>query len=55
MENTILFYGFYFNKTSPTTDVKYQMPLGYMLVTVAYFFISLILMVTRYELFLMLP
>ena len=50
MESSVLFYGYYFNKTfyfnsfidSPT---NYNMPLGYLLAIVAYFVCSLLAMV----------
>ncbi|XP_013380167.1 transmembrane channel-like protein 7 isoform X2 [Lingula anatina] len=45
MEDTILFYGQYFNKTFLDKQTVYNMSLAYLLATAAYFLLSLILMV----------
>ena len=57
MEQTVLFTGYYFNKTyfyeprDPDDidlgygDLKYNMPLAFLLTTTAYFLVILILMV----------
>ena len=54
MENTILFYGYYFNKTFEwsvdSTNVSienYNMPLAYILAILIYLIVSLILMVVK--------
>ena len=47
MEQTVLFIGYYFNKTVVYEDdeVFYNMPVAYLLCTTAYFAVTLILMV----------
>ena len=48
MEQTVLFYGFYFNKTYiwvDETQQNYNMPVAYIMATAFYFLVSLILMV----------
>lgn len=48
MEQTALFYGFYFNKTYiwlDDTQQNYNMPVAYIMAAAFYFLVSLILMV----------
>ena len=48
MEQTVLFYGFYFNKTYLWLDdmpEEYNMPIAYLMATAFYFLVSLALMV----------
>ena len=48
MEETVLFIGFYFDKTiysSKGDDVNYNTPLAHLLSTAAYFVVILVLMV----------
>ena len=49
MEHTVLFAGYYFNKTYYLEDGKqfFNMPLSYLLVPAVYFLVALVLMVNQ--------
>ncbi len=50
MEHTVLFYGFYFNKTFLSFDntvQNYNMPVAYIMAATFYFLVSLVLMVKK--------
>lgn len=50
MENSVLFQGFYFNKTfyfDDSISVHYNMPVALLLITAAYFTVAVIVMVRR--------
>eukprot|EP00795_Rhopilema_esculentum_P009085 gene9085-16739_t len=49
ISSTLMFYGTYSNQTLQNTDIKYDMPLAYMLVGISYLIVSLIIMVHNFS------
>lgn len=49
LEQTYLFYGFYKVDKIHFPNISYNLPLAYLLVTIAYLFLSLVWIVKRYR------
>lgn len=51
MENTLLFYGYYENTINSlsSSNFSYNLPLAYVLIAFSYFFLSLALIVRRWD------